>query len=187
MDTIVSAANSTASAAIKYGSRRTRELLFEPLDLKFLILSSLPMNSKDPRSLELKRLMPYYRGTRALAMLAVLTLIPAFLLPFTMPFIGFNGVLALLAIYIAILIAVCIIGLFLEVSLDAILALKHENSISFSGATRIFLGYVRDNPGQVIRYMGAKLLIDTLLMTLVTLLYLPALFALFWLLHGRSR
>jgi hypothetical protein len=176
--------DSIASAAIKYGSKRTRQLLFEPLDVKFILRSSLPIRSKDPRSLELKRLVPYYRGTRWLANLGILLFIVPFIIPFTMPFIGFSGVLSLLIIYIIIFVAVNVLGILVEVSVDAILALKHEKGISLSSASRIFFKYSRENPGQAARYMGAKLIVDTLLLSLVMLLYMPALYALVWLLSS---
>jgi len=104
-----------------------------------------------------------------------------------MPFIGFSGVLSLLIIYVIVFLAVNLIGILVEVSVDAIMALKYERRISFSNATRIFLKYSMDNPGQAARYMGAKLIVDTLLLTLVMLLYMPALFALVWLLSSIVR
>ncbi len=176
--------DSIASAAIKYGSLRTRKLLFEPFDWKFFLRSSLPIGSKDPRSIELRRLMPYYKGTRALAMLAVLMFVPPFILPFTVTIIGFDGVLYLLFIYIILFFAVNVAGLFVEVSLDPILALKYEKKASFLNALRIFYRYSRKNPGEAVKFMGAKLIVDSLLMTAVMLFYMPALFALVWLLSS---
>jgi hypothetical protein len=176
--------DSIASAAIKYGSRRTRELLFEPFDTGFMIRSWLRMGTNDPRTLELKRLRPYYRGTRALAWLGVLMFIPPFIIPFTMPFIGFSGIMYLLIAYIAVFIAVNVIGLFVEVGMDAILALEHERGTSFYDGTRTFLKFTMASPGQAIRYMGAKLIVDTLLLSFTMLLYMPAMFALIWVLSN---
>ncbi|AFD01054.1 hypothetical protein Mtc_2321 [Methanocella conradii HZ254] len=167
--------DSIASAAIKHASKRTRELLFQPLDLRFLALSSLRFPLNDRRSEELKRLTPYHKGTRILAMVAILMLLPALVLPFTSPIIGLNGVLALLFIYIAALIAVSIIVMPLEASLDAVLAIKYESGVSLSNAVRTFVGYALENPGQAASYMGAKLLLDMMLMTLVLLLFMPSL------------
>lgn len=102
-------------------------------------------------------------------------LLPALVLPFTSPIIGLNGVLALLFIYIAALIAVSIIVMPLEASLDAVLAIKYESGVSLSNAVRTFVGYALENPGQAASYMGAKLLLDMMLMTLVLLLFMPSL------------
>lgn len=170
--------DSIASAAIKYGSRRTRELLFEPFDIRFIIRSWSRSGPDDPRALELKRLRPYYRGTRALTWLGVLLFIPPFIIPFTMPYVGFGGILYLLVAYIAVFIAVNVIGLFAEVCMDAILALGHEKGTSFYDATGTFIKFTIASPGQAIRYMGAKLIIDTLLLSFTMLLYMPAMFAL---------
>ncbi len=179
--------DSITSAAIRYGSLRTRKLLFEPFDWRFFLRSSLPIGSNDPRSLELRRLRPYYKGTRALAILAALMFIPPFILPFTVPFIGFSGVLSLLFIYIILFFAVNVAGLFVEVCLDPILAIKYEKNCSFLKATKLFFRYSMNNPGQAIKLMGAKLIVDSLLMTVVMLFYMPALFALVWLLSAIVR
>jgi hypothetical protein len=169
---------SIASAAIRYGSKRTRELFFEPLDVKFIYRSWLPMRSKDPRSLELNRLKPYYRGTRALALLAILMAVPPFIMPFAEPFIGMGGVISLLLVYLALFFAVNGIGLFVEVSLDPILAIAHERRISYYNAAWEFARYALKRPAQAAGYMGAKLVIDTVLLSITVFFYVPALLVL---------
>lgn len=176
--------DSIASASVKYGSRRTRELLFSPPDVKFWLSSALRLSANDPRQAEMDRLMPYYRGTRLLAVLGMLMILPAFLIPFTAPFLGFSGALTLVAIYFILLIVACVAGMFLEISLDAVLALKHETGSSFYSALKTFIRFATDEPGQALRYMGAKLIVDTGAMTLAIMLYLPAMFALIWLLSS---
>jgi hypothetical protein len=174
--------DSIASASIKYGSRRTRELLFQPFDWKFVMRTWLPLVSDDPRCLELQRLKPYYQGTRGLAWVAVLLMVPPFIIPFFEPLVGFTGIIYLLIAYIAVFIAVNVIGLFVEVSVDAIMALRHERHISVLKAARVFLGFSMAAPGQSMRYMGAKLIVDSLLLSATMLLYVPAMFALVWVL-----
>jgi hypothetical protein len=166
---------SIASASIKYGSKCTRDLLFRPPDLKFWLRWSLRLSAGDPRKAELDRLKPYYMGTMVL---------PAFLSPFMAPFVGFSGTLLLIVVYLALLILMSVAGMFLEVSLDAIFALRHETGSTLSGAVRTFARFASNRPGEALRYMGAKLLIDTGAMMVAMLFYLPSMFALIWLLSS---
>lgn len=175
---------SIASASIKYGSKCTRELLFRPPDLKFWLRSSLRLSPGDPRQAEMDRLKPYYMGTRLLVALGMLMVLPAFLIPFSAPFVGFNGAMLLIVLYLALLILMSVAGMFLEVSLDAIFALRHETGSTFYGAVRMFARFASNNPGEALRYMGAKLLVDTGAMTVAMLFYLPSMFALIWLLSS---
>ncbi len=170
--------DSIASASVKYGSSRTRELLFRPLDLKFWLRAALGVPANDPRQAEMARLRPYYRGTRLLATIGVLMVLPAFLIPFTTPFIGSNGALMLVVLYLVLVVALCLAGLFLEVSLDAVFAIGHEAGCGFSSALNSFFRFVREDPGNAVGYMGAKLLVDTGAMMIVSLFFLPALFTL---------
>ncbi|HTX44216.1 MAG TPA: hypothetical protein VMC61_05760 [Methanocella sp.] len=170
--------DSVASAAIQYGSKRTRELFFEPLDVKFIYRSWLPPGSRDPRSRELKRLKPYYRGTRALAWLAILMAVPPFIMPFTSPFIGMGGVVSLLVAYVALFFAINGMGLFVEVGMDPILAIAHEKRISFYKAAGEYLEFTATKPAQAAGYMGAKLIIDTVLLSTTVFFYMPALLVL---------
>ncbi len=170
--------DSIASASVKYGSTRTRELLFRPLDLKFWLLATLGLSANDPRQAEMSRLRPYYRGTRLLATMSVLMILPAFLIPFTAPFIGPGGALVLVVLYLALALVLCLASLFLEVSLDAVFAIGHEAGCGFSESLRAFFRFAREDPGNAAGYMGAKLLVDMGAMMIVSLFCLPALFAL---------
>jgi hypothetical protein len=170
--------DSIASASIKYGSDRTRELLFRPLDIKFWLLATLGLSAGDPRQAEMSRLRPYYRGTRLLATMAVLIVLPAFLIPFTTPFIGSGGALVVVVIYLALVLALSFLSLFLEACLDAIFAIGHGAGCGFSEALRAFVRFAREDPGNAVGYMGAKLLVDMGAMMIVSLFFLPALFAL---------
>ncbi|BAI60405.1 conserved hypothetical protein [Methanocella paludicola SANAE] len=176
--------DSIASASVKYGSSRTRELLFRPLDLKFWLLATLGLSAGDPRQAEMCRLRPYYRGTRLLATMGVLIILPAFLIPFMAPFIGSGGALVLVVLYLVFVLAMCLASLFLEVSLDAVFAIGHEAGCGFSDAFRAFARFVREDPGNAAGYMGAKLLVDTGAMTIVSLFFLPALFTMVFILSS---
>lgn len=166
------------STAVRYAGKRTRELLFEPFDLKFILyVSSISPFGRmdDPRLLELKRLKPYYKGTKLLTALAVVLVLLSLLLPFTVFFVGLSGFYVLLISYIIIIIVVSIAGVFFEAVMDAIFAIRHESKATLPEATRVFFRYLKDDPGYVIRYMLIKLAVDMFLMAAVMALYLPAL------------
>lgn len=169
--------DSIASASVKCGSINTQKLLFRPFDLKFWLQSALYIHSKDPRDAEMLRLRNYYRGTRLLAFLGILSILPMFLVPFTEPFIGMEGVILLLAAYMALLVFCGLVGMLLEVSLDPVFAFAYEMKIGLPEAIRMFIDFARKDPISAIGYMGTKLVIDMITMTLVTAFYLPALLA----------
>ena len=169
--------DSIASASIKCGSKRTRELLFRPLDVKFWLKSALYMPSNDPRDAEMKRLRHYYRGTRLLAFLGILAILPMFIVPFAEPLIGLDGVIKLLGAYFVLIVVCCFFGLLLELSLDPIFAMAHETKSGFFDAVKWFIDFAVRSPATAIGYMGTKFIIDMIAMTVVTLFYLPALLA----------
>jgi hypothetical protein len=166
------------STAVRYAGKRIRELLFAPFDLKFILyVSSIsPFGRKDdPRLLELKRLKPYYKGTRLLTALGVALVLLSLLLPFTVFFVGLSGFYVLLIAYIIMFIAVSVAGVFFEAVTDAVFAIEHETKATLPEAAREFFGHLKDDPGYVIRYMLIKLAADMFLMAVVMALYLPAL------------
>lgn len=169
--------DSIASASIKYGRDRTRELLFRPLDFKSWSRAILGLSSGRLQA-EMARLRPYYRGTRLLATLGVLMALPAFLIPLTTPLIGSGGALVLVVLYLVLVLGLCFVSLFLEVCLDAVYAIGHERACGFSEALKAFVNFTREDPGNAAGYMGAKLLVDMGAMMIVSLFFLPALFAL---------
>jgi len=166
------------SSAVRYAGRRTRELLFSPFDLKFFLYActASPFGKKDdPRLLELKRLKPYYRGTRLLSAFAIALVLLSLLLPFSVIFVGMDGFFALLVAYIVLLVVVSIIGLFFEMILDAVFAISHDMNVPLPEAFRAFMRFTRANHGYAVRYMLIKLAADMFLVMLITTLFLPAL------------
>ncbi|HTY90456.1 MAG TPA: hypothetical protein VMC84_04700 [Methanocella sp.] len=169
--------DSILSASVRYGSMRTRELLFRPVDLAFWIKSALHLSAGDPRQAEIARLKPYYRGTRLLAAAALVLILPALIIPFMELFFGLSGAIIALVVYCILVLLLGFAGLFLEASLDAIFGIAHEAGYGFTRAAREFIGFVRGHPGEAVGYMGGKLLVDMGAMTAVSLFFLPALAA----------
>lgn len=171
--------DSIASKAVKYAVRSTKDLLFTPMDLKFLVHTLIASiyggSGNDTKLAELQRLKQYYHGTRLLAGLSLMIVILAFFLPFTVFFIGLDGFYRLLIGYILVFIVLSFIGIPLEMMLDAIFALKYERKITFWKAAQSFASFVKTQPGQAVRYMGVKLIIDASLIALVLALFMPAL------------
>lgn len=167
--------DSIATAAIKSGGKRTRELLLQPPDWKFLLSGG---KKGDPRRAELMRLRAYNKGTRLLARLVLLMVMPAFIMPFSTPFIGFDTYLLVVAAYALIILAAGAATTALGLFLDAIWAYQHEESTTFAEAVKALLGYSRVNPKEAVLYAGTKFFIDIILVTMVFSLFMPAMFAL---------
>lgn len=171
--------SSTASVAIKYAGKRTREMFLARHGIRFWIAATTGlMRYEDADLAELRRLKPYYRGTKALAYLVILMVIPAFLIPFSVGFVGFGGFFKLLILYILAWVVITLLGIVLEVVLDAVFAIKHESRGSYGSALKTFIGYVRAKPADAVKYMAAKLIVDSVLMMVMTALYLPAMYGL---------
>lgn len=166
-----------SSSAVRRAVKRTHELLFTPFDLKFLIYASSWLTvsrGSGSRFQELRRLRPYYRGTRQLSILAVLLVLLSLVLPLSVPFVGIDGFAKLLILYVVLVIVVTIASILIESVMDAVFAFKHESGCSLAEAVRMFIRYYRADPAFMIEYMILKQVVDTVLMTLVMALYLPA-------------
>jgi hypothetical protein len=164
-----------SSTAVRYAVKRTREL-FTPLDIRFLIHSSswlAARKAQGPGFDELRRLRPYYRGTRQLSAIAVFLVLLSLLLPILVPFVGMDGFVTLLILYVLLIIAVTIASILIESVTDAVFAIKFESGCSLLEAIRTFLRYFRADASYMIEYMIIKQVVDTILMTLVMALYLP--------------
>lgn len=164
-----------SSMAVRYAAKRTREL-FTPLDIMFLIHSSswlAARKARGPGFEELRRLRPYYRGTRQLSALAVFLVLLSLLLPMLVPIVGMDGFATLLILYVLLVVVVTIGSILIEGVTDAVFAIKFESQCSLREATRTFLGYFKVDASYMIEYMIIKQVVDTILMTLVMALYLP--------------
>lgn len=166
-----------SSSAVRHAAQRTRELLFMPMDLKFLLYVSTWLTvsrGHGPKFDELRRLRPYYRGTRQLSNLAVLLVLLSLTLPFSVPFVGMRGFATLLLLYIVLIIVVTIASILVESVMDAVFAIEYESGCSLPEALRAFVRYYKVDSAFMIEYMVLKQVVDTVLMTLVMALYLPA-------------
>lgn len=171
--------DSIASRAARYAVNRTKELLLEPVRLEFLayasIISIFGNPHKNPRIGELRRLKPYYKGTRLLAFGGLLFVVLSFLLPFSVIYVGMDGFYKLLILYVILMIALSVAGILLEAVLDAIFAIGHENRVSFIKATGQFISYSVNRPAEAAKYMIVKVIVDMSAVTLIMVLFLPCL------------
>ncbi len=117
---------------------------------------------------------PYYRGTRQLSNLAILLVLLSLVLPFSVPFVGMDGFVRLLILYLILIIVVTIASILIESVMDAVFAIQYERRCSLKEATGTFIQYCRTDTAFMIEYMIIKQVVDTVLMTLVMALYLPA-------------
>jgi hypothetical protein len=164
-----------SSTAVRYAVKQTRAL-FSPLDIIFLINSSAWLTArkaKGPGYDELRRLRPYYRGTRQLSAIAVFLVLLSLLLPLLVPFVGMDAFFTLLVLYVLLIIVVTIASILIESVTDAVYAIKFESRCTLRQAARTFLGYFKIDASYMIEYMIIKQVVDTVLMTLVMALYLP--------------
>jgi hypothetical protein len=157
---------------------RSRKLLF-PFSLPRWLSGYLgmiwPGCSDDPIARELRRLKPYYRGTRLLASAAALLVMLAFLLPFSVVFVGMEGFYWLLAAYVVALVLASLLGMVLEVVLDAIFALMHETRASFSASLGTLLSFKGPRRSLLLEYMVLKLAIDMFLAAVIAAAFMPVL------------
>ena len=170
-----------SSSAVRCAVKRTHELLFTPFDLKFLLHASSWLTvsrGSGSRFQELRRLRPYYQGTRQLSSLAVLLVLLSLVLPLSVPFVGIDGFARLLILYVVLVIVVTVASILIESVMDAVFAFKYESGCSLAGAVRIFVRYYKADPAFMIEYMIIKQVVDTVLMSLIMALYLPAMLVL---------
>ena len=167
----------TAADSLKYAGLKTRQLLL-PFSLKKWLGSYLKLSGiggkDDAVSAEMRRLRVYYRGTSLLAKAALLFVVLGFFLPFTVVFVGMEGFFVLLIAYIGLMVLLSVIGLVLEVALDAVFAMQHEGKTSFRQASRDLISFLMHRTGLVGGYMLIKLVIDMFLMTAVMAMFIPA-------------
>jgi hypothetical protein len=173
-----------AGHIVKTALQRTHRLLFPFRPLCWLGLSTgLPLISRghDLEKAELNRLKPYYRGTRLLARSSFLLVAIAFLLPFSVAYVGMEGFYRLLVAYVLVLVIATLAGIVLEVVLDAIFAIQHDRKMAFGQAVRAFSAMLKTKTSQVVEYMAIKLVADMVVMGAVLAFFLPAILTAMWL------
>lgn len=168
----------TAADSLRYAGKMTRQLLL-PFSLKKWLGAYMGLSGfgrKDDRLVvELRRLRDYYRGTSLLAKAALLLVVLCFFLPFTVVFVGMKGFFVFLIAYLVVVLLLSLVGIILEVALDAIFALQHEEKSSLGKAAGTFVSLLGRRTGLVGGYMLIKLVIDMFLMTAVLAMFIPAL------------
>lgn len=171
-------ASASASEAVRQAGIKTSALLF-PFSIKRWLSIYLGQFTRagrnDPAVAELLRLSPYYHGTTLLSYSVIFLIVIGFTLPFSVIYVGLEGFLGLLIVYMLLLIVLSIAGIGLEVVLDAIFAIRHEEHLSFFSATRRFIALARKKTSLAIGYMAVKLIADMTLMTAVLVVFTPAL------------
>ncbi|HMK47573.1 MAG TPA: hypothetical protein VK436_13180 [Methanocella sp.] len=168
----------TAIESLRYAGLRTRQLLF-PFGVRRWISFYRGLTGRripdDSAVIELRRLRNYYKGTRILTKIALLAVIVGFILPFTVVFAGMGGFFVLLVGYVVLLILFSGVSLGLEMVLDPVFALQHEDGSSFGVAAGGFIRLVRKRPMLAGGYMVIKLIVDMFLVTMILAIFMPAL------------
>ena len=158
--------------------RRTRQLLFPVRPGRWLAvyLGSIGGPGRgDPAAEELRRLRPYYRGTRLMTQAGIVLILAAFVVPFSVVFVGMEGFGVVLIAYAAIFVAASLLGMAVQSALDAIFALQHERQLTFGRALGEYAGIAREQKDLAWGYMAIKMTVDFSLSTLALSLFLPAL------------
>ncbi|OPY25655.1 MAG: hypothetical protein A4E28_03030 [Methanocella sp. PtaU1.Bin125] len=170
----------SAGLAAKNAWQRMRRLLFPFRPGRWLAVYGSQAGKsagQDPLIAELRRIRPYYRGTRLVTAAGLLLIAAAFVLPFSVIFVGMETFMLLLLAYVVVLIAVSIAGMAAQSGLDAVFAIRHERKTAFRKALKVYLSLLRTRSDLTLGYMSIKLAVDFLVSTLAIAFFLPALLA----------
>jgi hypothetical protein len=168
----------SAGLAAKNAWLRMRRLLFpfRPGRWLFVYLGQLMrLDRSDPVSVELRRLRPYYRGTRLLTAAGLAFILIAFILPFSVLFVSPDVFGLLLIIYATAFVLASLLGMAVQSAMDAVFALQHERRLTFREALRAYRSLLRSRGDLTLGYMAVKMTVDFSLSTLAFLFFLPAL------------
>jgi hypothetical protein len=168
----------SAGLAAKNAWLRTRKLLFPFRQGRWLsacLGQIVWRSSADPTVTELRRLRPYYRGTRLLTAAGFVLILLSFLLPFSVLFVSFEVFGIILVAYAVIFILASLLGMGVQSAMDAVFALQHEHRMTFSEAVSTYRSLMRSHGDLTLGYMAVKMAVDFSLSTLALLFFLPAL------------
>ena len=168
----------SAGLAAKNAWLRTRRLLFPFRPGRWLSLyvsQIIRHNSSDPAAVELRRIRPYYRGTRLLTVAGLGLIVLAFILPFSVLFVSIAVFSLILVIYAVVFLLASLLGMAVQSAMDAVFALQHERRLTFGGAVSAYRYLMRSRGDLTLGYMAIKMAVDFLLSTLGLLFFLPAL------------
>ncbi len=168
----------SAGLAAKNAWQRMRHLLFPFRPWRWLAVYATQIarrDSTDPLIVEMRRIRPYYRGTRLLTAIGILFILAAFVLPLFVLFVDTGTFMLLLIVYAVTFVTASIVGMVIQSGMDAVLAIQYECNLTFRQALRTYRSMVRSRGNLAIGYMSIKLAIDLSLSTLALTFYLPAL------------
>jgi hypothetical protein len=168
----------SAGLVAKNAWQRMRRLLFPFRPRRWLavyITQIARSDSTDPLIVELRRLRPYYRGTRLLTATGVLLIVAAFILPFCVLLVEPGTFTLILIAYAITFVTASIVGMIIQSGLDAVFAIQHERKLTFRQALLAYRSMVRSRGDLTVGYMSIKLAVDFSLSTLALSFYLPAL------------
>lgn len=124
---------------------------------------------------ELRRIRPYYRGTRLLTATGFMLIATAFVLPFSVIFVDMATFMLLLLAYLIVFVTASIAGMAIQTGLDAVLAIQYERKLTFRQALQAYRSLLRSRGDITLGYMSIKLAVDFFVSTLALSFYLPAL------------
>jgi len=168
----------SAGLAAKNAWLRTRRLLFpfRPGHWLSIYLGQLVRhNGPNPAAVELRRIRPYYRGTRLLTTAGLGLILLAFILPFSILFVSIEVFSLILVVYAVAFLLASLLGMAVQSAMDAVFALQHECRLTFGEALRVYRSLLRSRGDIMMGYMAVKMAVDFSLSTLALLFFLPAL------------
>jgi hypothetical protein len=168
----------SAGLAAKNAWLRTRRLLF-PFSpggwLSIYVGQLIRYGSSDPAVVELRRIRPYYRGTRLMTAAGFALILLAFILPFSVLFVSIDVFGLILIAYAVTFVLASLLGMAVQSAMDAVFALQHERRLTFREALCTYRSLLRSHGDLTLGYMAVKMAVDFLLSTLALLFFLPAL------------
>ena len=93
--------------------------------------------SVDPVIVEMRRIRPYYRGTRLLTTAGFPVIAAAFVLPLSVLFVEPETFTLILIVYAITFVTASIAGMIIQSAIDAVFALQHERKLTFRRYGRI--------------------------------------------------
>lgn len=168
----------SAGLAAKNAWQRTWKLLFPFRPGRWLsiyIRQLARLGGPDPAIAELRRLRPYYRGTRLLTATGFVLILLAFILPFSVLFVSIDVFGLILLVYAVTFVLASLLGMAVQSAMDAVFALQHERHLTFLEALSVYRSLLRSRGDLTLGYMAIKMAVDFSLSTLALLFFLPAL------------
>jgi hypothetical protein len=168
----------SAGLAAKNAFTRMRRLLFPFRPMRWLSVYAgqlLRLNRVDPVSAELRRIRPYYKGTRLLTITGFAFILLAFILPFCVLFVDVETFALILIVYAVAFVLASLLGMAIQSGMDAIFALQQQRGLTFRQAVREYRSLMGSHSDLTLGYMAVKMAVDFSLSTLALLFFIPML------------